>query len=198
MDRRAAAFTRSAMSRSPADPPPAWTAALTPVGARYSPKTSRSAPAHSPVVPPAWARSIVAGMMFSPDSAAPRSWSSERLTASLSRSDRHACTSAIVWASRAGSTLRMWSSPSRTSADPVVSVKRLTPTTVSSPSSMRRRRSAWLRTSRPLSSSMASKAPPIDSTSSSSAVADSASSAVRASTTFDPSNTSGYSSRSVS
>ena len=38
----------------------------TPVGARYSPNTSRRAPAHSPVVPPAWARAMVAGMMFSP------------------------------------------------------------------------------------------------------------------------------------
>ena len=45
------------------------TAAPTPVGARYSPNTSRSAPAHSPVVPPAWARAMVAGTRFSPLSA---------------------------------------------------------------------------------------------------------------------------------
>ena len=37
-------------------PPP------TPVGARYSPNTSRSAPAHSPTVPPARASAIVAGV----------------------------------------------------------------------------------------------------------------------------------------
>ena len=47
-----------------------------------------------------------------------------------------------------------------------VSVKQLTPTTCSSPVSMRRTRSAWLPTRRALSSSMASKAPPSASTSS--------------------------------
>ena len=105
----------------------------------------------------------------------------------------------MVSASSAGSTLRMApSAPAAVRGEGSVSVKRLTPTTVSSPSSMWRIRSAWLRTSRPLSSSMASKAPPSPSTSSSSAVALSTSSAVRASTTFDPSNRSGYSSRSVS
>ena len=43
--------------------PPA--ASPTPVGARYSPNTSRSVCAHSPVVAPARAAAIVAGMMFS-------------------------------------------------------------------------------------------------------------------------------------
>ncbi len=187
------------MARRPVEPPPAPTAAPTPVGARYSPNTSRRRPAHSPVVPPAWARSTVAAMMFSPDSAAWRSWSSDRLTASLSRSARHSSSSAMIWASSAGSTLRMAPSPpAAVSGDGAVSVNLLTPTTVSSPSSMWRTRSAWLRTSRPFSSSMASKAPPIASTSSSSADADSTSSAVRPSTTFDPSKMSGYSSRSVS
>ena len=52
--------------RRPSAPPAAPAAAATPVGARYSPNTSRSTPAHSPVVPPAWARSMVAGMTFSP------------------------------------------------------------------------------------------------------------------------------------
>ena len=53
-------------SRTAASSAPRWpTPPLTPVGARYSPNTSRSAPAHSPVVPPAWARAMVAGMRFS-------------------------------------------------------------------------------------------------------------------------------------
>ena len=43
-------------------------ASPTPVGARYSPNTSRSVCAHSPVVAPARAAAIVAGMMFSPSS----------------------------------------------------------------------------------------------------------------------------------
>ena len=60
---------------------PRWpTPPLTPVGARYSPNTSRRAPAHSPVVPPAWARAMVAGMMFSVPSAARFSSSRARWT----------------------------------------------------------------------------------------------------------------------
>ena len=62
------------------------------MGARYSPNTSRRAPAHSPVVPPAWARAMVAGMTFSPDTATRRSSSRARLTASVSRSARHCST----------------------------------------------------------------------------------------------------------
>ena len=38
----------------------------TPVGARYSPNTSRSASPHSPVVTPALAQAIEAGMMLRP------------------------------------------------------------------------------------------------------------------------------------
>ena len=63
---------------------------------------------------------------------------------------------------------------------------------------MRRTRSAWLRTRRRFSSSIASKAPPSASTSASSAVAASASSAVLASMTTEPSKMSSYSSRSDS
>ena len=80
----------------------------TPVGARYSPNTSRSAPAHSPVVPPAWARAMVAGMMFSPLSAARRSSSSARLvTASSSRAARQAPHVGDQLVLDAGSTFRM-------------------------------------------------------------------------------------------
>ena len=44
----------------------------TPVGARYSPKASRSAAPHSPVVTPAFAAAIDAGMMLRPSRAAAR------------------------------------------------------------------------------------------------------------------------------
>src|ERR1700752_1164549 len=50
---------------------PTWAAPM-PVGARYSPNTSRSAPAHSPVVPPAWASAIVAVMTLAAPSAVRR------------------------------------------------------------------------------------------------------------------------------
>ena len=112
--------------------------------------------------------------MFSVPSAARRSPSRARPTAAPSRSARHASTSARSSDSTAGSTRRM--EPRRApppasgeSGDSAVSVKQLTPTTWSSPVSMRRTRSAWLPTRRDLSSSMASNAPPRASTSSSSA-----------------------------
>ena len=53
--------------------PAARATAPTPVGPRYSPNTSRSAPAHSPTVPPASASSIVAGTRFSVVAATARS-----------------------------------------------------------------------------------------------------------------------------
>ena len=89
-------------------------------------------------------------------------------------------------------------SPSAVSGEGAVSVKQFTPTTCCSPVSIRRTRSAWLRTSRVLSSSMAAKAPPSAWTSSSSASAASISSAVFASITLEPSKMSPYSRRSDS
>ena len=62
----------------------AWTP-TTPVGARYSPNTSRSAPAHSPTVPPARAQAMVAGMRLASVIATARRSSSARATASASR-----------------------------------------------------------------------------------------------------------------
>jgi hypothetical protein len=110
----------------------------------------------------------VAGMMFSPDSPARRSSSSAlRFTASLSR-----CGAPGLRRRRSSRLDRRVDLEDRSSPAErrrAVSVKRLTPTTVSSPDSMRRIRSAWLRTRRPFSSSMASNAPPSASTSSSSA-----------------------------
>ena len=84
------------------------------------------------------------------------------------------------------------------SGESAVSVKQLTPTTWSSPVSMRRTRSAWLPTRRDFSSSMASKAPPRSSTSSNSAHDASATSAVFFSMTTEPSKMSPYSRRSDS
>ncbi len=55
------------------------TAADTPVGARNSPNTSRSAPAHSPVVTPALAQAIEASIRLASVLAASRSASSARL-----------------------------------------------------------------------------------------------------------------------
>ena len=77
-------------------------------------------------------------------------------------------------------------------------MKQLTPTTWSSPVSMRRTRSDWLLTRRRFSVSMAENAPPMASTSSSSARAASINSPVLASTTWEPAKRSSYSKRSDS
>src|SRR5713101_4524234 len=59
--------TRSTSARTRSRPSPGCAAApATPVGARYSPNTSRSAAPHSPVVTPALAHAIEAGMMLRP------------------------------------------------------------------------------------------------------------------------------------
>ncbi len=134
-------------------------AAETPVGAWNSPKTSRRASDHSPVVPPAWARAIVGRH----DVLGRRRRPAQVVECPLHRGRRRgaaatACTSATISASTAGSTRRIDSAVS--SGETSVSVNRLTPTTTCSPDSMRRVRSARDRTSRPFSSSIASNAPP--------------------------------------
>ena len=153
----------------------------TPVGARYSPNTSRSASAHSPTVPPALASAIVAGIRFSvvaavsavaPTRARPRPSPARRATAS----------SSAIWPrSASGSSFRMCDSPSRLAVrgDGSVSVKLLTPTTFVSPDSMRRTRSVFACTSRPLISSIIPNEPPPSSTHCSSSQA-----AVHSSSTF--------------
>ncbi len=79
MRRPSASLTRSTSSRSAASsssPGPTGAAASpTPVGARYSPNASRSVRDHSPVVAPARAAAIVAGMMFSSSARATRATS---------------------------------------------------------------------------------------------------------------------------
>ena len=67
----------------------------TPVGARYSPNTSRSAKDHSPVVTPARAQARVASIRFTSGRAASaRSRSSAAITAVSSRRLRHSARSA--------------------------------------------------------------------------------------------------------
>ena len=79
---------RSAIARTSArtasiSAPSLAATAFTPVGARYSPNTSRNAPAHSPTVPPALASAIVAGTRFSSCAATARSSSSARVDRGL-------------------------------------------------------------------------------------------------------------------
>ena len=185
----------TAASAVPLDARPA-PAPPKPVGARNSPNTSRRAWAHSPVVTPAWAASMLGPMMFTSPDAATRRSSRAATTRFESRAPRQRSRSATSSASVSGSTRRIDSSPS--SGDGAVSVNSFTPTTVSSLASIWRTRSVWLATRRRFSSVIAAKAPPMASTSSSSACAASISSAVRPSTTTEPSKMSPYSSRSVS
>ena len=84
------------------------------------------------------------------------------------------------------------------SGESVDSVNRFTPTTVCSPVSIRRVRSAMEDTKRPFNESTASNAPPISTISLISCHAASRSSAVRASMTCEPVKMSSYSSKSVS
>src|SRR3954453_24114542 len=74
MRRPSASPTRATSSRSSSSSEPTATgpalASPTPVGARYSPNVPRSACAHSPVVTPARAASIDAGMMLTDSSRA--------------------------------------------------------------------------------------------------------------------------------
>jgi hypothetical protein len=113
-----------------------------------------------------------------------------------SRAARHASDVGDVSAATAGSTFRI--EPSPPSGESAVSVNLLTPTTIWSPPSMRRMRSVWLRTRRPFSSSIASKAPPSDEHVLELGLRLVDQLRVRASITWEPSNRSPYSSRSVS
>ena len=164
-----AAWTRS---RTVARSPTGAATAPTPVGARYSPNTSRSAPAHSPTVPPARASAIVAGTRFSSSRARRRARaSSAARAAASSRAARHACEvlDLLALGRRVDDHDASARESSDASGDGSVSVKQLTPTTVRSPDSMRRTRSALLCTSRPFISSIISNEPPPSSTHSSSA-----------------------------
>ena len=97
----AATFSRTAVSSAPASATP--TTPLTPVGARYSPKTSRSAPAHSPDGRTgARTAARVASIRLSSVLASARSRSSASSTAAWSRCARHSTTSAIALASASG------------------------------------------------------------------------------------------------
>ena len=168
----------------------------TPVGARYSPNTSRRVDAHSPVVPPARANAIDASMMLRSLAAAACKSRKAVATACESRDVRQCCTSSMCAASTSGSTRMMLSLPPK--GDTAVSVNELTPITVCSPLSMRRVRCAIDATRRLFNSSTAAYAPPSDNMSFNSACAASRISPVRRSTTCEPSKISSYSSKSVS
>ena len=138
--------TIACTSCSASEPAPTPTEPLTPVGARYSPNTSRSAPAHSPVVTPARAHSSVAAIRFVSVPASATSRASADAARSLrsgsaSRSSRHRRTAAAAAASTPASTLWIAVSRSAVSGFGSVVAKRLTPTTTSSPDSIRCRRS---------------------------------------------------------
>ena len=176
------------------------------MGARYSPNTSRSAPAHSPVVTPARAHSSVAGirLVSVPASARSRARAAaarSRARRVASRSARQAWTAATAAASTAGSTVWMAVSRSAVSGFGSVVVNALTPDddvlarTRSAADGRRARRRAPTSCSR---TRPPATAPPIACTRSISARAPSTSSATFASTTTDPSNRSSYSSRSDS
>jgi hypothetical protein len=145
-----AARTRSRTSAISTATEPPTTAADTPVGARNSPNTSRSTPAHSPVVTPAFAQAIEASIRFASVLAASRSASSADSTAAASRPARQARIASIAAASVAGSTVSIAAAPSACSGLGSLVWNRLTPTTTSSPDSMRLRRSARALTSCPL------------------------------------------------
>ena len=158
---------------------------LTPVGARYSPNTSRRAPAHSPVVPPAWARAMVARHDVVGALGGARSELVERPLdgAGVARGPPRPHVVAQLGLHRRVDRGGRPPSPAR-----AVRVRGLGEAVDPDHRQLARldapdARSAWLPTSRAFSSSMASKAPPRASTSSSSAQAASASSAVFASTT---------------
>ena len=95
--RPSASLTCSTRSRSAASESSAAAAAAspTPVGARYSPKTSRSAAAHSPVVAPARAAASVAGMMFSSDDGSRAESLQRSVDRPWSRPSRHARSASI-------------------------------------------------------------------------------------------------------
>ena len=192
----ATAARRSARpARSPAPTEP-----VTPVGARNSPNTPRSALAHSPVVTPARAHSNEASIRLASVCASATSRAERRLdgqrialgTPLVEREDRgllHRRVDALMAASRfsvsgLGSVVVYW----------------FTPTMISSPDSIRRRRSACEGTSCALevAGSTAATAPPISSMRAISSRAPRQISATLASITGEPSKMSSYSSRSVS
>ena len=97
--RRCGATVARTSARASAPAPATPTEPLTPVGARNSPNTSRSAPAHSPVVTPARAHSRVAAMrLVSEPASATRRASADAArslrSGSASRSSRHRRTAA--------------------------------------------------------------------------------------------------------
>ena len=117
------------------------------MGARNSPNTARRVPAHSPVVAPARAAASVAGIRLTSVLASAARRASASSTAAWSRSAFHASTLASADRSASGSGAWIAASRSAVSGDGSVVSKTLTPTTFSSPLSMRARRAACADTS---------------------------------------------------
>ncbi len=118
-----------------------------PVGARYSPKMSRKVCDHSPVVTPACAHKMDAGMMLEPPRAVSARLASAALTSAALRWARKALSRSICSRSARGSTFMMPLSLPPVSGDSSVSLKQLRPTILRAPLSMARIRSVWLVTS---------------------------------------------------
>ena len=176
-------------------------ARATPVGARYSPNTSRSAPAHSPVVTPAWAPAIEAGMMLRSSCAAARELGQRRLDAPRRRARRaRPCRRSICSASTSGSTVRMRALAGGQRRGRGLGVAVDADHVLLAATRCAARRSRFDSTSRCLhvAGSTAATAPPMSSMRASSAGASAFSSSTLAATTVEPSKMSPYSSRSVS
>ncbi|CAB4549129.1 unannotated protein [freshwater metagenome] len=167
---------------------------------RYSPNTSRSAPAHSPVVTRASAHSIEGSIMDAPLRAASCRTASAAATRSESREARVFSKLAMVSLADDSSTLKMPPSSPPSNGDGIPSVHLLSPTTICSPVLMALMRSDIERTSADFMypDSMAGMTPPISRIRSISALAWVLSSSTFDRTTTEPSNRSGYSNRSVS
>ncbi len=155
------ASTRSRASEICSPSVPAEAVPDTPVGARYLPYTSRNASDHSPVVTPAFAASIEAGMTFAPSWAAFLSASRAFVTPALSRVPRNRSRRSIWSACCSEVTFTMWKSPSPTRGDGSVCVSAFTPRILMSPDSMPRTRRACDATSCSFMYSMASTEPPL-------------------------------------
>ena len=110
-----------------------------PVGARYSPKRLRSASDHSPVVTPACAARIEAGITLAPEASASSRPRSAACTSAALRRLRKARSDSICARSADSSTTSTDCAPV-TSGEGSLSVKAFTPTTICSPLSIARMR----------------------------------------------------------
>ena len=129
--------------------PPAALFGETPVGARNSPNSALSASPHSPVVTPALAASIDAGMMLAPLGRG-RAQSPQRLAhAALDRAQPARRSSAAICSASASAEGTMIEFSPAVSGEGSELMKALTPTTICSPRSIASSRRVLDSTSRP-------------------------------------------------